>query len=113
MLDDRKAGRKVGNIYFTTGEDSVKARNIRHNNNISLCVDDQEPPFSFLFLNGNAKIFPYKQKEVLKWAIKIAERHMGKKKARVYGRINGGEGSVLARIKPKKIIAEKDIAILS
>jgi hypothetical protein len=38
---------------------------------------------------------------------------MGKKKASKYGRINSGEGAVLVRIRPKKIIAEKDIAILS
>lgn len=46
-------------------------------------------------------------------ATKIAGRYMGKKKASKYGRINSGEGAVLVRIRPKKIIAEKDIAILS
>jgi hypothetical protein len=44
--------------------------------------------------------------------IKIAERYMGKNKADEYGRFNSGEGAVLVRIKPTKIIAEKDIAIL-
>ena len=35
---------------------------------------------------------------------------MDKDKAEEYGRLNGGEGAVLVRIKPTKIIAEKDIA---
>jgi hypothetical protein len=37
---------------------------------------------------------------------------MGKKKARVHGRINGGEGSVVVRINPMRVIAEKDISVL-
>jgi hypothetical protein len=41
---------------------------------------------------------------------------MGKRNANIYGRRNSGEGTVLIRIKPTRIlqfwIAEKDIAIL-
>ncbi len=62
-------------------------------------------------IHGNAKLIPYKQKEVSKWAIKIAERYVGKKNSRVYGERNSGEGSVLIRIRPTKIIAEKGVAI--
>jgi PPOX class probable F420-dependent enzyme len=112
VLEDRPPNGKIGDIYFTTGTDSYKAQNIRHNNSVSLCVDDQEPPFSFVFLRGKAKIFPYKQKEAIKWATRIAARYMGKKKSALYGKTNGGEGTTLIRIRPKRIIAEKDIAIL-
>jgi hypothetical protein len=35
---------------------------------------------------------------------------MGKKNAKAYGRRNSGEGAVLVRINPTRIIAEKDIA---
>ena len=35
---------------------------------------------------------------------------MGKKNAEAYGRRNSEEGLVLVEIKPKRIIAEKDIA---
>jgi hypothetical protein len=72
-------------------------------------VDDQTPPFTFVTIQGNAKLIPYKQKEVLKWATKIAERYMGRKNAKAYGERNSGEGSVLVQIRPTKIIAEKDI----
>ncbi|MGZ8887511.1 MAG: PPOX class F420-dependent enzyme, partial [Nitrososphaeraceae archaeon] len=73
-------------------------------------IDDQIPPFSFVTIFGTAKIFSYKQNEVLKWATKIAERYMGKSDAEAYGRRNSEEGLVLVRIKPTRIIAEKDIA---
>ena len=101
----------VGNIYFTTGRDSVKAKNIQRDSRVSICVDDQAPPFSFVSICGNAKLIPYRQKEVLKWATKIAERYMGKKNAKEYGERNSGEEEVLVRIRPIKIIAEKDVAI--
>jgi hypothetical protein len=67
-------------------------------------------PFSFVTIFGTAKIHSYKQKEVFKWAKKIAERYMGKGNAEAYGRRNSEEGSVLVRIKPTRILAEKDIS---
>jgi len=101
----------VGNIYFTTSRDSVKAKNMQRDSRVSICVDDQTPPFSFVSIYGNAKLIPYRQKEVLKWATKIADRYMGKKNAKAYGERNSGEDEVLVRIRPIKIIAEKDVAI--
>ena len=73
-------------------------------------IDDQTPPFSFVTILGTAKIYPYKQKEVSKWATKIAGRYMGKKNAEAYGRRHTGEGAVLIRIKSSRIIAKKAIA---
>jgi PPOX class probable F420-dependent enzyme len=113
VLGDQNSDGKLEDIYLTTGIESVKANNIKHNSRVSLSVDDQTPPFSFVVVEGEAMIFPYKQKEVLKWATKIAGRYMGKKKASKYGRINSGEGAALVRIRPNKIIAEKDITVLS
>jgi len=112
VLDNGKGGSKVGDIIFTTGEASVKANNIQRDKRVSICIDDQKPPFSFVTIYGTAKIYPYKQKEALKWATKIAERYMGKNKAKAYGRINGGEGAIVIRIKPTRVIAEKDISVL-
>lgn len=111
ILDKRNSrGSRVRNIIFTTGITSVKANNIQRDNRISICVDDQMPPFSFVTIFGTAKIYPYKQNEVLKWATKMAERYRGKRNAEAYGRRNSKEGLVLVRIKPTRVIAEKDIS---
>jgi PPOX class probable F420-dependent enzyme len=112
VMENGKGRGKVGNIILTTGDTSVKANNIQHDDRVSICIDDQKPPFSFVTIHGTAKIYPYKHKEVLEWATKIAERYVGKKNAKTYGEVNGGEGAVLVRIKPTKVIAEKDISIL-
>jgi PPOX class probable F420-dependent enzyme len=110
VLDNENNRHKVGNIIFTTGESSTKANNIRQDNRVSICVDDQVPPFSFVTIFGIAKIYPYKRKEVLKWATKIAERYMGKSNAEAYGRRNSEEGLIIVGIKPTKIIGENKIA---
>ncbi len=110
VLENRNSRGQIGDIILTTGDTSVKAQNIQRDNRVSICVDDQIPPFSFVTIFGSAKIQPYKQKEVLKWATKIAERYMGKDNAKAYGKRNSEEGLVLVRIKPTRIIAEKDIA---
>lgn len=110
VLEDRDNINKIGSIYFTTGNDTIKARNITRDSRVSVSVDDQTPPFTFVVIQGKAKIIPYKQKEVLKWATIIARRYVGKKNATAYGERNSGEGEVLVRIKPYKIIGEKNIA---
>jgi PPOX class probable F420-dependent enzyme len=97
-------------IIFTTNGTSIKAKNIRRDNRVSICVDDQTPPFSFVTVYGVAKIQRCKQNELFRFATKIARRYMGKDNAELYGRRNSTEGEVLVRIKPKRIIAEKDIA---
>jgi PPOX class probable F420-dependent enzyme len=112
VLDNKKSKGNVGDIIFTTGSESIKAKNIYRDKRVSICIDDQTPPFSFVTIFGTAKIAPYRTKEVLEWATKIAKRYMGKSNANVYGRQNSGEGAVLVRIKPTKILAEKDIAVL-
>ncbi len=64
ILDDE------GNIVFNTGNKSVKAKNIRRDNRVRFCVDDQIPPFSFVTLDGNAEIISDIPGEVFKWAKK-------------------------------------------
>jgi PPOX class probable F420-dependent enzyme len=108
--ENSKGRSRLGNIIFTTYSASAKAKNIRRNNRVSICIDDQIPPFSFVTIFGTAKIHTYKQEEVLKWAKRIAKRYMGKDEAEAYGKRNSSEGEVLVQIKPTKIIAEKDIA---
>jgi PPOX class probable F420-dependent enzyme len=110
-LDDQKdrARTGIGDIVFTTYDGTLKALNIQRDNRVSICVDDQTPQFSFVTIHGTARILCQKQNELLKWATKIARRYMGKNNAEAYGKRNSTEGAVLVRIKPTKIIAEKDI----
>ena len=112
VLDELKnrTTKKIEDIIFTTYEDSLKATNIQRDNRVSICVDDQTPQFSFVTIHGTAKLVRQKYNELLKWNTRIAERYMGKSNAKAYGKRNSTEGVILIRVKPTKIIAEKDIA---
>lgn len=98
------------NIVFNTGGESVKAKNIMRDNRVRLCVDDQIPLFSFVLLDGIAQIERVETNEIYKWAKTIAARYMGDDKSEAYGKRNSGEGEILVRIKPIKILGQKDTA---
>ena len=103
-LDDKN------NIIFNTSNKSAKVKNIQRNNKVRLCVDDQTPPFSFVIIDGVAEIISNMHTEVFKWAKIIAARYMGNDKAEIYGKRNSSEGELLLKIKPTKIIGQKDIS---
>jgi PPOX class probable F420-dependent enzyme len=107
---ENRTTKKIEDIIFTTYENSLKATNIRRDNRVSVCVDDQTPQFSFVTIHGTAKIVRQKYNELLKWNTRIAKRYVGKSNAKAYGKRNSTEGVILVRVKPTKIIAEKDIA---
>jgi PPOX class probable F420-dependent enzyme len=98
------------NIIFNTGGESVKAKNIRRDNRVRLCVDDQTPLFSFVLIDGIAQIERGQTSEIYKWATIIAARYMGDDKSEAYGKRNSGEGEILVKIKPVRIVGQKDTA---
>ena len=98
------------NILFTTDNTSVKAKNIRRDNRVRLCVDDQVPLYSFVTIDGIAEIISNKPTEIYKWAKRIAGRYMGNDKAEEYGKRNSSAGELLIKIKPTKVIGEKNVA---
>jgi PPOX class probable F420-dependent enzyme len=98
------------NIIFNTGDNSAKAKNTRRDIRVRLCVDDQTPLFSFVTINGIAEIISSDASKVYKCAKIIASRYMGDNRAEEYGRQNSSEGELLIKIKPTKVIGEKDIA---
>src|SRR5919198_2963992 len=63
ILDD-SINNSNGDIIFTTSSMSVKAKNIQRDNRVSICIDDQTPPFSFVAVYGTAKIKQYTQNPI-------------------------------------------------
>lgn len=96
-------------LVFTTWHESVKARNIRNDPRISLCVDDEEPPFAFVLMEGEAELRE-SDPNLRYWATRIAGRYMGEELAEDYGRRNGVEGELLLRVRPTNVVAQKNVA---
>jgi len=97
-----------GKIIFCTGESSVKGGNMRRNPQVSICVDDESPPYAFVIVQGTAKLYD-NHKDLLKWNTILGGRYMGKELAEVYGKRNAVEGSLLVEVTPTKMISSKDV----
>lgn len=96
-------------IVLTTGGDTVKARNLKRNPNICLSVDDPNPPYAYVKIDGKATISEDPD-EMLKWATRIGGRYMGAESAEIFGKRNAVPGEILVRITPERISAYSEIA---
>ena len=98
-----------GSIVFTTGDSTVKGRNLRRSAWAALSVDDDAPPFSFVTIEGAVTVSDDLD-AVRRWAGVIAGRYMGTDRAQEYGDRNGVPGELLVRLTPSKVISARDVA---
>jgi PPOX class probable F420-dependent enzyme len=98
-----------GSIVFNTGEDTVKGRNLRRSGRASLCVQDDQPPFSFVAVEGPVTIHDDLDL-VGTWAARIGGRYMGADRADEFGQRNGVPGELLVRLVPDHVVAAADVA---
>jgi len=96
-------------LIFTTGTDTLKGKAIRRDSRISLAVDDQRPPFSYVQFTAQARLTS-DHAETLEWATRIGERYMGANLAEQYGRRNAVSEESLVRAAITKVIARAGIA---
>ncbi|QKV96873.1 PPOX class F420-dependent oxidoreductase [Streptomyces sp. NA02950] len=96
-------------LVFNTGQDTVKGRNLARDGRVSLCVDDDRPPFSFVTVQGRAELID-DVPQVRDWATRIAARYMGEDRAEEYGARNGVPGELLVRVRIEKVVGLADIA---
>ena len=96
-------------FVFTTNQDTVKGRNMRRNPYVTLCIDDETPPFRFVIIEGTAELTPG-DPALLHWATRIGGRYMGGGRAEEYGQRNAVPSELLVRVTPQKILALKNIA---
>ncbi|MDT0379773.1 PPOX class F420-dependent oxidoreductase [Streptomyces sp. DSM 42041] len=85
-------------VVFNTGAETVKGRNLAREGRVSLCVDDERPPYSMVVLRGRAELSE-DLPEVRAWATRIAARYMGEGRAEEYGARNGVPGELLVRMR--------------
>lgn len=96
-------------IVFTTGADTVKGRNLAGDPRVTLCVQDDRPPFSFVTVEGRAELVDDLD-EVRRWATRIGGRYMGAERAAEYGTRNGVPGELVVRVLAVRTVAVRDVA---
>ncbi|MEV0220798.1 PPOX class F420-dependent oxidoreductase [Streptomyces sp. NPDC050704] len=96
-------------LVFNTGKDTVKGRNLARDGRVALCVDDDRPPFTFVVLQGRARISEDLD-ELRLWAGRIGGRYMGEERAEEFGARNGVPGELLVRVRIEKVLAQAAVA---
>ncbi len=96
-------------LLFNTGESTIKGANLRRDARVALMVDDEEPPFAFVSIEGDVSLSD--DLDTMRyWATRIAARYMGEEQADAYGRRNAVPGELLVRVRPTKVVAVKGVA---
>jgi PPOX class probable F420-dependent enzyme len=96
-------------VVFTTNRDTVKGRALRRDPRFSMCVDDENPPFSFVTIQGEATLSE-DLAEMLVWATKLGGRYMGADVAEAFGKRNAVPGELLVRGRVTKVTAQAGLA---
>jgi PPOX class probable F420-dependent enzyme len=96
-------------VVFMTSADTIKGKAILRDPRVSLCWDDERPPFSFVTVAGTATTST-DPGELLEWATRIAARYMGDDQAEAYGRRNAVPPEMVVRVTPTRVTAMVDIA---
>lgn len=96
-------------FLFTTWHTTVKAANLRRDGRVCLCVDDEQPPYAFVIVEGTAQ-FVDDPDQLAEWTRRIAGRYMGAELAEAFGKRNAVPGELLVRVRPVKVTAQKGIS---
>jgi PPOX class probable F420-dependent enzyme len=96
-------------LVLTTDETSMKAKAIRRDPRVAMCVDDQAPPYSYVLIEGTATLSDDLD-ELRRVAAAVGGRYMGADRADEFGVRNAVPGELVVRITPTHVIARADIA---
>ena len=98
-----------GQLVFNTGRDTSKGRALERDSRVVICVDDPQPPYSFVQVQGLASVSD-EPGDVLDVATRTGARYMGADRADEFGRRNSGPGELVVRVRPTKVVAGFDIS---
>jgi PPOX class probable F420-dependent enzyme len=98
-----------GAIVFNTGVDTVKGRNIARDPRVSIVVQDDRPPFSYVLVEGRAETSDDLD-DVRAIATRIGGRYMGEDRAEAFGARNGVPGELVVRVRPTHVVSARDVA---
>lgn len=94
----------IDELIFTTGAGTVKGRALRRDPRLSMCVDDQQPPFSFVQFSAEATLHD-DLGAMRHWSTRLGARYMGEDRGAEFGARNAVPGELLVRARITSVIA--------
>ncbi|TYK44928.1 PPOX class F420-dependent oxidoreductase [Actinomadura decatromicini] len=95
-------------VLFNTARATVKGRALARDPRVSICVDDQTPPYSYVMMRAEASLVEDLD-EMRRWATVIGGRYMGADRAEEFGARNAVPTEYLVRARITKVVAERGI----
>lgn len=92
-------------IVISTGEATVKARNIERDPRVSVVVDDDVPPYAFVSTEGIAEITRDRD-EMRRVGGLLGERYG----AQGFEEYASGPDRILIRVRPNRVVAQDKLA---
>jgi len=96
-------------IVFMTSADTIKGKAILRDPRVSLCFDDENPPFSFVTISGTAETST-DHDDLVYWGTRIGGRYMGQDHAAEYGARNAVPPEMVVRVAVNHVAAKVDVA---
>lgn len=89
-------------IIWNTGEATVKGKNLLRTGYAALSIDDSDPPFNSVRLEGPVDLIDDLE-QVRRWAGILGGRYMGADQAGIFAERNGVPGEMLCRMTPTHV----------
>ena len=96
-------------LVFTTWHETVKASNLRRDPRVTLVVQDPEPPYDYVSIEGDAELIDDLD-ECRRIATRLGAKYMGEDQAEAFGERNGVSGELVVRIRPTRIFGHMEVA---
>jgi PPOX class probable F420-dependent enzyme len=98
-----------GSLVFTTWHTTIKARAMRRRPQVSICVDEEVPPYAYVRVDGTAELV--EDAELLRaWAVRLGGRYMGAERAEEFGAKNAVPGELVVRVTPTRVVGRAEMA---
>ena len=96
-------------LVFTTWHTTVKAANLRRDPRVSVVVQDPQPPYDYVSVEGDARLID-DQALCRDVSTRLGAKYMGADRAEEFGKRNGVPGELVVRIRPRHIHGTRDVA---
>jgi PPOX class probable F420-dependent enzyme len=100
----------VDRLVFNTGANTVKGKALRRDPRFAMCVESDDPPYSYVMFYATASAIVDDPAESLPWSVRIGIRYMGEERGEEFGRRNAVAGELLIVAPITKVVAEANIA---
>ena len=90
-----------GELWFITGQDSLKASLLARGTRISMCAQTEDPPYKYVSVEGSILSLADPAGEGLPMAV----RYLGEKMGKAYHAQNDDQANIVVRMLPQQWLA--------